>query len=111
MTSSAVVVYFVHCKHLYQLMLMFGTSSRVNWTDHGTKLLLSKYYKVAQFKDVQQAIKTLSKWDGNQVTVKIGRSVLRIGDIFQIDGQFYLYVCKRLVKIPQAFASRLLIDE
>ena len=104
-------VYFVHCNNLYQLMLMFSICNNVNWTDKGVKLLLCKYYKVGQFEDIQTAIKTLSRWDGNQVTKKIGRYVLRVGDVFEIDKEFYLFVCKRLVKIPQAYAERLLIYE
>ena len=106
--SNKVQVFFVHCKYLYQLMLLFSVNSRVNWTQDGTKILLCKYYKVGQFQDVDSAIKILSKWDGNQVTQQIGRSVLRVGDIFCFDGDYYLFVCKRLVKIPQALANRLL---
>jgi hypothetical protein len=45
-------------------------------------------------------MKILTKWDGNNVTNKIGRSVLRVGDIFKFDGTCYLFVCKRLIKIP-----------
>lgn len=111
MSSNKVIVYFVHCKYLYQLMIMFNITNRVNWADNGSKILLYKYYKIEQFDDIQNAIKFLCKWDGNQITKKIGRSVLRIGDIFKIDNQYYLFVCKKLVKIPQAISKRLLIYE
>lgn len=104
-------VYFVHCKYLYDLMLSFSVCHHVNWTDQGMKILLCQYYKVGEFDDLDDAVKTLSKWDGNEVTSKIGRSVLRIGDIFEIDGCYYLFVCKRLIKIPEAISKRLLLND
>ena len=110
MNSNTVTVYFVHCKFLYQLMSMFSITSRVNWTQQGSKILLYKYYYIDTFKNVEEAINILSKWDGNDITKKIGRSVLRIGDIFKMNGQFYLFVCKKLVKIPDAISKRILIQ-
>lgn len=104
-----ITVYYVHCKYLYELMLMFSVNSRVNWTQEGMKILLYTYYKAMQFQDVQQAIKFLSKWEGNDQIKEIGRTVLRVGDIFKIDDQFFLFVCKKLVKIPQFISNRLII--
>ena len=104
-----VQVYFVHCKYLYELMLNFSVCRHVYLTDNGLKIFLCQYYKVAQFGDVQTAMKTLTKWDGNQITNQIGRSVLRVGDVFKMDGVYYLFVCKRLIKIPQVVSNRLII--
>ena len=92
-------------------MMTFSICSHVNWTDQGIKILLCHYYKVAQFDDVDQAVKFLGKWQGNQVAKNIGRSILRVGDIFEIDQTYYLYVCKKLVKIPQAISKRLLLND
>lgn len=111
MNDSNVQVYFVHCKYLYQLMMTFSVCRHVNWTQNGLKITLCQYYKVGQFWDVDSAMKLLTKWDGNDVTNKIGRSVLRVGDIFRFDGVSYLFVCKRLIKIPQTIADRIIIRE
>ena len=92
-------------------MMTFSVCRHVNWTQNGLKITLCQYYKVGQYQDVNEAIKFLTKWDGNHVTNKIGRSVLRVGDIFRFDGTCYLFVCKRLIKIPQVISDRLLIRE
>ena len=107
--SKKVEVYFVHCKYLYNLMLNFSICRHVNWMDNGLKITLCEYYKIDSFQDVDEAMKILTKWDGNDITNKIGRSILRVGDIFKVDDQFYLFVCKRLIKIPQAISSRLIL--
>lgn len=104
-----VEVYFVHSKYLYELMLNFSVCRHVNWTDNGLKITLCQYYMVGQFDNITEAMTTLAHWDGNQVTEKIGRSVLRVGDVFKVQGVYYLFVCKRLVKIPDAISNRLII--
>lgn len=92
-------------------MMTFTICSYVNWTQQGVKILLCQYYKIGEFEDVDEAVKFLGKWQGNQVAKKIGRSIIRVGDIFQIDDTFYLYVCKKLVKIPQAISKRLMLND
>lgn len=109
--EGTVQVYFVHCKYLYQLMMTFSVCRHVNWTQNGLKITLCQYYKVGQYNYVDDAMKLLTKWDGNEITNQIGRSVLRVGDIFKFDGVHYLFVCKRLIKIPQVIAERLIIRE
>lgn len=90
-------------------MINFSICRHVNWTENGLKITLCQYYKIGEYQDVDIAMKTLTKWDGNNVTNKIGRSVLRVGDIFKFDGVYYLFVCKRLIKIPEAISDRLII--
>lgn len=111
MNQGNVQVYFVHCKYLYQLMMTFSICRHVNWTQNGLKITLCQYYKIGQYQDVDTAMKLLTKWDGNDITSKIGRSVLRVGDIFKIDDVYYLFVCKRLIKIPQAISNRVIVRE
>ena len=120
--NQSVQVYFCHCKYLYELMKTFSVCNydnskpyhklrKVKWTDNGLKITLCEYYKIGEFENIADSINILKKWDGNQVTKSIGRSVLRIGDIFKYKEEYYLYVCKRLIKIPETISNRLIIFE